>query len=105
MALLNLATADPVAIQLNQLKNLNYGNKCINNMTFHHSTDCSKFLVCSSGIWMEKDCPAGLHFSGVLGNCEWPATANCVLGGGVPVENTPPNLMVCDENLLGGTFN
>jgi hypothetical protein len=42
--------------------------------------DCSSFFICSNGVPIKLNCPAGLHFNDQLKVCDWPQNANCVRG-------------------------
>ncbi|XP_015121317.1 uncharacterized protein LOC107044082 [Diachasma alloeum] len=44
-------------------------------VTLEHQ-DCGKFCKCMNGVAYEYDCPAGFHFSPVLGVCTYPEKAN-----------------------------
>jgi hypothetical protein len=43
-----------------------------------HPTNCSKFLSCGSGVFVEMECPARLHFSSEKKMCDWPSQAGCI---------------------------
>lgn len=43
-----------------------------------HPTNCSKYLSCGSGAYVEMDCPARLHFNLDGKFCDWPAHAGCL---------------------------
>lgn len=61
------------------------GEKCTPNRTFStvnfipHSSNCSKFLSCDNGIFVEMECPARLHFNPMKKICDWPALAGCIV--------------------------
>lgn len=42
-----------------------------------HSSDCTKFLQCANGMFVEQPCPAGLHWNNVAKSCDWPSSAGC----------------------------
>lgn len=42
-----------------------------------HPQSCSKYLSCGSGVYMEMECPARLHFNSIKKICDWPADAGC----------------------------
>lgn len=42
-----------------------------------HSTDCTKFLQCANGIFVEQPCHVGLHWNNVIKSCDWPNIAGC----------------------------
>lgn len=39
--------------------------------------DCSKYLFCLWNRLQAADCAPGLHYNAALGNCDWPAAAQC----------------------------
>ncbi|XP_063979519.1 mucin-2-like [Diachasmimorpha longicaudata] len=45
-------------------------------VTLEHE-DCDKFCKCVKGVAHVNDCPAGFHFSPVLGVCTYPEEAHC----------------------------
>lgn len=59
------------------------GEKCVpspdpNNPNYiKHQTNCSKFLSCGSGLYLEMECPARLHFNAEKKICDWPKDAGC----------------------------
>lgn len=48
---------------------------CAHGQVKKHPTDCSKYLTCSFGVYLqEQKCPGGLHFSEVRINHVTPNT-------------------------------
>ena len=63
-------------------------------------TDCSKFVMCSSGNEFNYDCPTGLLFNLDILACDWAENTNC--GNQInptekPIEN-PTNNPITDSN-------
>lgn len=61
-----------------------------------HQTNCSKFWSCGSGVYLEMECPARLHFNAVKKICDWPADAGCVSSN----NNKVPPVADSDANLM-----
>ncbi|XP_022221051.2 probable chitinase 10 [Drosophila obscura] len=47
------------------------------NSLVAHQKDCGKFLLCSNMMFLEMDCPTGLHFNSKTLRCDYPKIANC----------------------------
>ncbi|XKL60517.1 hypothetical protein PGB90_007574 [Kerria lacca] len=51
---------------------------CINGEIRKHPTDCTKYLTCSFGVYLqEQPCAVGLHFNEKRSVCDWPENAEC----------------------------
>lgn len=51
---------------------------CQHGQIKKHPTDCSKYLICSFGVYkQEQSCANGLHFNEKRNICDWPENANC----------------------------
>ncbi|XP_074042671.1 uncharacterized protein [Leptinotarsa decemlineata] len=59
------------------------GSLCPYNSThinyYPDTTNCSRYYKCKNGQQQLLDCPVGLHWSKIVGNCDFPEYANCVL--------------------------
>ena len=54
------------------------------NGNYAHPTDCSKFITCSNGRSIERDCGASLVYDYKNDRCEFPAQVNCRSIGTTP---------------------
>lgn len=50
---------------------------CAEGETSPHSTDCNLYIECSFGEYIDRECPAGLHFNNAEKVCDYPSTAGC----------------------------
>jgi len=52
-------------------------NPCNGEERVPYPGDCSKYLFCLWNRLQAADCAPGLHYNEALGNCDWPASAQC----------------------------
>lgn len=51
---------------------------CEHGQIKKHPTDCTKYLTCSFGVYLqEQSCAIGLHFNEKRSTCDWPDNADC----------------------------
>lgn len=94
MSLQFLITLAIVPLVLAQL-----GDNCvtspdpINPNFIKHQTNCSKFFSCGSGVYLEMECPARLHFNAIKKICDWPNDAGCVASNNNKVPPVAESIM------------
>nr|UEK51574.1 Cht10-like protein [Parasacculina yatsui] len=55
---------------------------CQEGHTKVNPDDCGSYLQCVHGSYIQRPCPAGLHYDPVLGLCNWPYLVDCEQGSG-----------------------
>lgn len=73
-------------------------NLCASNSDgiYAVKTDCSKFVMCSSGHEYDYDCPNGLLFNPDILACDWAENTNC--GNEINPTGKPTEIPITDSN-------
>ncbi|EDV54306.2 uncharacterized protein Dere_GG21384 [Drosophila erecta] len=65
-----------------QSSSANEEDPCKGEERVPYPGNCSKYLFCLWNRLQASDCPPGLHYNEVIGNCDWPSAAKCDPKGG-----------------------
>ncbi|XP_039482039.1 probable chitinase 10 isoform X2 [Drosophila santomea] len=64
-------------LKIIQSSSANEEDPCNGEKRVPYPGNCSKYLFCLWNRLQANDCPPGLHYNEVIGNCDWPAAAKC----------------------------